>query len=136
MAVWVFERQRHSRQGPAHPGIEHYTGARTGAMVRECLQNSLDAHAGGMVSVEIELNNLPVADFAGGGLAAHMRQAAASELAGDHSAQFTEAASLLDGETVPALVVKDSGTTGTRDSGGGGGVSALEVADRRDRGLR
>ncbi len=108
--------------GPRDRGIEHYTGRRFDSLVRETIQNSLDAQAKrGEVpaKVDFQLEELDVASFNGHELAESVN-ASISELKPKDEAyrrMFRKAAAQLGKATIPALVITDSDTTGVRDDG-------------------
>ena len=103
--------------GPKDRGIEHYTGGRLGSLVRETIQNSLDAqaHPGETpAKVDFQLEELEVASFNGSQLTTAL-QASIAQLKSKDDAyrkMFRKAVGELSRETIPALVITDSGTTG------------------------
>ena len=109
--------------GPRDRGIEHYTGRRFDSLVRETIQNSLDAQAKrgeAPAKVDFHLAELDVASFNGQELA----QAVNASIAGlkpkkdeAYRKMFRKAAAQLDKATIPALVITDSNTTGVCDDG-------------------
>ena len=115
--AWRFQKDPIDDEGFQDAGIEHYTGARDGALYRECVQNSLDAHNGKTVTVEIEVVDMPRGGFSGMQLADRLEWAARSPFAEqDGKALFQSGADLIRAdETVTTLVITDGGTTGTRD---------------------
>ena len=108
--------------GPRDRGIEHYTGRRVDSLVRETIQNSLDVQANpgkSPAKVTFRLEDMDVASFAGSQLAAAI-QACVAELKPKDEAyrkMFQRAVERLSMETIPTLVVTDSGTTGVSDEG-------------------
>ena len=108
--------------GPRDRGIEHYTGRRFESLVRESIQNSLDAQAGpGNVPavVDFQLEDLSVASFNGSELATAIK-ASINELKPKDEAyrkMFGKAGAQLGTDTIPTLVITDRNTTGVEDDG-------------------
>ena len=106
--------------GPRDRGIEHYTGRRLDSLVRETLQNSLDAQDKGVqapVKVDFQIAEIEVALFNGSELAAAINASIADLKPKDdaYRKMFGKAAAQLDKETASALVITDSNTTGVLD---------------------
>ena len=108
--------------GPRDRGIEHYTGQRLSSLVRETLQNSLDAqeHRGQTpANVDFSLADLETASFNGQELAGAINACISALKPKDESYRkmFRKALTQLDKESIPTLVITDSNTTGARDDG-------------------
>ena len=106
--------------GPRDRGIEHYTGRRFGSLVRETVQNSLDAQAkpGQLpAKVEFRLRELKVESFNGSELARAVNSSIDGLKDKDEAYRkmFRKAATQLTRVTIPALVITDCNTTGVRD---------------------
>ena len=105
-------------EGPNDPGISHFTDHRDTNLIRESIQNSLDARAGNEpVRVEFSLEDLPVSDFEGNQLRNILDRAINSPHNDDKGkAQFTNGKWLLnDNRQLLTLCIKDSNTTGAQD---------------------
>lgn len=103
------------------PGVVQFPKLRT--LVREVIQNSVDAAAatGHPVRVTLSLKEIAVADVGGRELRQHLREC--MEWEGNREAPvartfFEQAVRMLDGDSIPALVISDFGTTGLRGSTG------------------
>lgn len=99
------------------PGVVQF--AKLTALVREVIQNSVDAAAlpGQPVRVAFSLSNVPVANIGGLDLRQHLAECMAWK--GNRTppaAQkfFEKAVRMLGGESIPTLVISDFGTTGLR----------------------
>ena len=108
--------------GPRDRGIEHYTGHRLDSLVRETIQNSLDAQAKpGLLpaKVDFRLRELQVSSFNGSELAAALNSSISGLKPKDEAYRkmFRKAVAQLDKDTIPTLVITDSNTTGVRDDG-------------------
>lgn len=108
--------------GPRDRGIEHYTGQRLASLVREILQNSLDAqkHRGRTpAKVDFSLADLETASFNGQDLSSAIDACIAALKPKDESYRkmFGKAITQLDKATIPTLVITDSNTTGAIDDG-------------------
>lgn len=113
-------------EGPIDSGIEHFTGNRDENVIRESIQNSLDARSDaddnrpGPVRVEFSVAPIPSAEIGADQLAAAL-QAAANSPHNDNEAyreQFQNAARRLRGignGSVPCLRIIDSNTSGASD---------------------
>ena len=121
-ANWIFEHnQLGATEGPNDPGIAQFTDDRMGALVRELLQNSIDARAGDApVIVDFEIVDAPIGSLA----IDELRDAIEASIASDandarHRKQFRRGSKLLDtalkSGTIPCLVVTDRNTTGASD---------------------
>ena len=116
--------------GPRDRGIEHYTGQRLDSLVRETIQNSLDAQAKpgeAPAKIEFRVAELGVSSFKGGELAKAI-EASIAELKPKDEAyrkKFRNATKQLDKATVPTLVITDSNTTGVRDDDADNSWAAL-----------
>ena len=112
-------------EGPNNPGISNFSGDRTGALVRESIQNSIDARECGDMPVEVsfQLRELSVASLDLSGL---KRSFQASQkypgLQPRFSNQFKRATTVirkaLKSKQIVSLRIVDSNTTGASDQGG------------------
>ncbi len=105
-------------EGPNDPGISHFTDQRNTNLIRESIQNSLDAKAGSEpVRVEFSLQDLPISDFEGNQLRDILDRAINSPHNDDKGKeQFTNGKWLLnDNRQLLTLCIKDSNTTGAQD---------------------
>ena len=124
-ANWIFEHnQLGATEGPNDPGIAQFTGDRMGALVRELLQNSIDARAGDApVIVDFEIVDAPIASLAIDELRDAIEASIASEASESnddkHREQFRRGSKLLDAAqksgTIQCLAVTDRNTTGASD---------------------
>ena len=108
--------------GPRDRGIEHYTGQRFASLVRETIQNSLDAQAKpGVIParVDFHLENLSVASFNGPELALAVQSSIDVLKPKDQAYRkmFSNAVEQLINLSIPALVITDCNTTGVQDNG-------------------
>lgn len=108
--------------GPRDRGIEQYTGRRLDSLVRETIQNSLDAQEKrGQVPAKIsfQIHQLDVAAFNGAELATALKASVDGLKSKDEAYRkmFTKAANQLGQETISALVVADCNTIGAYDDG-------------------
>lgn len=124
--TWQFPTNEAGQiEGPIDSGIEHFTGNRDENVIRESIQNSLDARPDdnrpAPVRVEFSVAPLPSAEIGADQLAAAL-QAAANSPHNDNESyreQFQNAARRLRGignGSVPCLRIIDSNTSGARDS--------------------
>jgi hypothetical protein len=123
--VWKFpSNDSGESEGPNDAGITHFTSNRLGGVIRESIQNSLDARRGGSqpVKVEISLTSLPPESFAADSLAGSLRAAAHSPHNDDaHKAQFCKGYVLL---------------SPLKPGGGGGGKNPPHYRRQHHRGGR
>lgn len=108
--------------GPRDRGIEQYTGRRLDSLVRETIQNSLDAQekrGQSPAKISFQINELDVASFNGAELDTALKASVDGLKSKDEAYRkmFSKAASQLGKETIPALVIADSNTTGAYDDG-------------------
>ena len=120
---WKFEEnQAAAIEGPAHPGMAHFTGDRETSIIREAIQNSLDAAEApdgtGTVVVNFQHKMLDGDLLATDSLARHIQYAIDSP----HNEEkylpgFERAKDLLGGGGSPieSLCITDSNTTGATD---------------------
>ena len=119
--TWQFPRNdSNETEGPNDGGISHFTANRSANVIRESIQNSLDARhdESKPVLVEIALASLPPASFNADGLLDALDAAVNSKHNDDaHRHQFKEGQGLLrnSGKGVNALCIVDSNTTGAND---------------------
>lgn len=119
--TWQFpSNEFEEHEGFNHAGISHFTDNREINLIRESIQNSLDARAGqAPVKVECSLLDIPPSAFAGGELRQILDWAARSPHNDDKGrAQLDHVKQQLDynwSESVPTLCIKDSNTTGAQD---------------------
>ena len=108
--------------GPRDRGIEQYTGRRLDSLVRETIQNSLDAQEKrGQVPAKIEFQvaELVVTSFNGPELATAVNASIDGLKPKDEAYRkmFRKAADQLEKNTIPVLIITDSNTTGAYDNG-------------------
>ena len=124
--TWSFERNEFLiSEGPNDAGISSFTNNRAGGLVRELLQNSIDARKSEDQPVEVsfEISNLPVDDFDIDGLIMAL-DASCKSLDNDdrHRKQFRRGLNMLRSAKksgyLSALVVTDCNTTGAPDIDG------------------
>ena len=119
--VWQFPlNNSNETEGPNDGGITHFTANRSANVIRESIQNSLDARDDELkpVIVDIALTSLPPASFSADGLLDALAAAIKSKHNDDaHRKQFKEGQSLLRNSVkeVDALCIIDSNTTGAND---------------------
>ena len=106
-------------EGPNDPGISHFTDQRDINLIRESIQNSLDARAGDEpVKVECSLLDVPASAFE----ASQLRDILGYAIGSPHNddkgrEQFNRGARLLDyNRQLITLCIKDSSTTGADDA--------------------
>ena len=123
--IWQFPRNdSNETEGPNDGGISHFTSNRLGNVIRESIQNSLDARADQdkPVRVEIGLTALSRESFAADSLERSLLAAASSPHNDDaHSRQFKNGRNSLvrklgGGGGVATLRITDSNTTGANDN--------------------
>ena len=106
-------------EGPNDPGISHFTDHRDVNLIRESIQNSLDARAGDApVKVECSLLDVPASAFEAEQLRVILGYAISSPHNDDKGRdQFNRGARLLDyNRQLTTLCIKDSNTTGADDA--------------------
>ena len=119
--TWQFpSNEFDEHEGFNHAGISHFTDNREINLIRESIQNSLDARAGqAPVKVECSLLDIPPSAFAGGELRQILDWVARSPHNDDKGReQLNRVKQQLDynwSESVPTLCIKDSNTTGAQD---------------------
>lgn len=117
--IWQFPRNEVEEiEGFNNAGISHFTDNRESNLIRESIQNSLDARAGqAPVKVECSLRDIPLSAFAGGELRQILGWAIQSPHNDDKGReQFEIGKRLLDyNDRLITLCIKDSNTTGARD---------------------
>ena len=109
-------------EGPNDPGITHFMNDREESIIRETIQNSLDAQADTArpVNVNFDHHKIPAAYFGAADLARALRAAANSTHLNDdeYAAQFERGAKALNrigGGSLDCLRIVDSNTTGADD---------------------
>ena len=125
--VWQFPRNdSNETEGPNDGGISHFTSNRLGNVIRESIQNSLDARADQSrpVRVEIALTTLLRESFAADSLERSLLAAANSPHNDQpHSQQFRKGRDLLlQNGGIETLRITDSNTTGADDNPREGGA--------------
>ena len=112
-------------EGPNNAGISGFTDDRTGGLVREVLQNSMDARASNIQPVEVsfQVEELPTPDLDLAGLKRAMSASRKSLAIDDrHNEQFQRGIRTLNSAVrkgaVVALSIADSNTTGASDKNG------------------
>ena len=121
--LWKFpSNEANEIEGPNDPGITHFMGQREESIIRESVQNSLDAqrNAGSPVQVALSLEKVATSLFDGSGLAGAIRAAADSTHYDDdaYRKQFERGYRLLRRVgvgSVDCLRIIDSNTTGADD---------------------
>ena len=123
---WVFAPNELSEvEGPNNSGIRTFTQDRSGSLVRELLQNSIDARLPGDQPVETTFNlvDLSIDNLDLKGLRLSLQAAIKSDDNDDrHRKQFKRGLEVIKKaikqRTISALVVTDSNTTGAPDTDG------------------
>ena len=108
--------------GPRNSGIENYTGNRSNSLVREIIQNSLDARlptASGPARVTFRVEELDTADFSGAQLKTAIQACVDALKSKDEPYRkvFRNAARQLEAARIPSLIITDSNTKGVVDNG-------------------
>ena len=124
--AWKFEKNEiDESEGPNDSGISSFTGDRAGGLVREVLQNSIDARRSPDKPVEVsfEIAKIPVDDFDIDGIMRSLEAACDSEDNDErHRKQFRRGLRALRSAkktgTLNSLVITDSNTTGASDKYG------------------
>ena len=127
-ARWAFApNEMREVEGPNNAGISAFTSDRAGSLVRELLQNSMDAREDRSkpVIVSFTLENLPADGLDLDGLRLSLEAAIDSDDNDErHKKQFRRGLSVLKdairNRAVPALAITDSNTTGAPDTDGDG----------------
>ena len=123
---WQFEQNLNDvSEGPNNAGIASFTGDRAGGLVREMLQNSIDARDSESCPVEVQFRTveIDVNAFDMPGLFGALNASIKSEDNDErHRKQFKRGLRLFqkakkDG-SLPALVILDSNTVGATDIDG------------------
>ena len=119
---WVFpDNPAREIDGPNDGRIVHFKGDRARSVVREAVQNSLDAAASGEETVEVSLSldELEPTLFGGASLREALQAAADSDDNDDaHQSLFRRGGELLAaGGPIPCLRISDRNTTGAADEG-------------------
>ena len=118
---WQFPRNdSNETEGPNDGGITHFTANRSANVIRESMQNSLDARAdeSNPVIVKIDLTALPPESLNLKGLVRALSAAIKSKHNDDaHRQQFQRGIDLLQDKTsgIDTLRIIDSNTTGASD---------------------
>ena len=119
--IWRFpHNDSNETEGPNDGGISHFTSNRMANVIRECIQNSLDARADQSrpVKVAIDLTTLSPESFAAESLKRSLLAAVASPHNDTpHKKQFEQGAEFLRQARagVKTLKITDSNTTGADD---------------------
>ncbi len=121
--TWQFQNNEADEiEGPNDPGITHFIGNREESLVREAIQNSLDARDNPALPVKVafEPRTIPTADFGASELSLRLKAAADSTHNDDdeYIKQFTRGARLLNrtgNGSVDCLRIIDSNTLGATD---------------------
>lgn len=120
--IWRFpHNDSNETEGPNDGGISHFTSNRMANVIRECIQNSLDARddQSRPVKVEIDLTTLSPESFAAESLKRSLLAAVASpHNDAPHKRQFEQGAEFLRRARagIKALKITDSNTTGADDN--------------------
>ena len=117
--IWQFPSNEVGEiEGPNNAGISHFADQRDTNLVRESIQNSLDAKAGiEPVRVEFSLTDLPATAFEAGRLRDILGYSVDSPHNDENgSEQFDRARWLLnDNRQIRTICITDSNTTGAQD---------------------
>lgn len=121
--TWQFSaNDANEIEGPNDPGITHFMNDREESIIRESIQNSLDARAdtGRPVRVNFDHHKISTASFGADDLAASLNAAAVSPHLNDaeYAEQFKQGARHLSrnsGGSLNCLRIVDSNTTGADD---------------------
>ena len=121
--TWQFQNNEADEiEGPNDPGITHFIGNREESLVREAIQNSLDARANPALPVKVafEPRKIPTADFGASELSLRLKASADSTHNDDdeYIKQFTRGARQLNrtgNGSVDCLRIVDSNTLGATD---------------------
>ena len=119
--AWEFPpNDSNETEGPNDGGITHFTANRSANVIRECIQNSLDAQKdeSSPVRVRIQLISLPRESFNAEGLMIALGAAVSSKHNDEaHRKQFQRGQNFLKGTSkgVDTLTIIDSNTTGASD---------------------
>ena len=124
--LWRFgNNDTQESEGPNNPGIANFTDDRIGGLVREVLQNSIDAKANPdkRVEVSFQVQELPVDDLDLPGLKRALDASRQSQAIDDrHKQQFQRGLQAVNGAiksgVITALNITDSNTTGASDKKG------------------
>ena len=106
--------------GPRDRGIEQYTARRLESLVRETIQNSLDAQekrGETPAKIAFQTSDVPVASFNGTELAKAIKASieGLKSTDGAYRKMLENAEKQLRKASIPTLVIADSGTTGAHD---------------------
>ena len=118
---WLFPKNdSNETEGPNDAGITHFTNNRSANVIRESIQNSLDARGDESkpVSVQIELGDLKPSSFAVEELIEALEASSVSNHNDNaHSEQFKKGKELLrkSKNSIKALSITDFNTTGATD---------------------
>ena len=123
---WKFgNNDTHEVEGPNNPGIANFADDRVGGLVREIIQNSIDAKASKTEPVEVSLRveGLPVENLDLPGLKRAVIASRKSDAIDErHKAQFGRAVKTLNSASrshnIVALTITDSNTLGAPDEKG------------------
>ncbi len=123
---WQFEQNQNDvSEGPNNAGIASFTGDRAGSLVREMLQNSIDARDSHSDPVEVKFDfiDLPTDAFDIDKLYDALGASIKSEDNDDrHRKQFKRGLRLLQkakkDKSLPTLIISDSNTVGATDIDG------------------
>lgn len=124
---WVFlPNEAREIEGPRYPGITTFMGSPRDSVIREAIQNSLDAHdeaAAAPVEVAFSIVRLDPASFGGASLVQALQAAIASPQNDEpHRVRFRRGLKLLKaalstrGAGVPCLRISEENTTGADDT--------------------
>ena len=118
--TWQFPRnEAGEHEGPNDAGITHFMNSRKDSVIRETIQNSLDARLDLLkpVKVKFEISQRAPSDFAVPSLIEALNAAVQSPDNDDaHRAQFQRGIKLLTrGGSIQCLSITDSNTTGADD---------------------
>ena len=121
LAQWIFPPTGGGmEQGFIHSGNEHFRHNPIGNLVRESIQNSLDAHDLGLppVVVRIQQCTVPRSDIGADQLKGHLQQALKrAKMKGqtDGTQAYNHSLELIDLPNIPSLLISDENTTGLRN---------------------
>ena len=119
---WKFDKNRVGEpEGPQHPGMTNFAGDRATAIIREAIQNSLDAKDPGKegpVVVSFQRRMLNKSLLAADSLRQRLQYAVKSDdNADEYRSTFEQAIALVGGggSEIVSLCIADSNTTGASD---------------------
>ena len=103
--------------GYNNAGAEHFKQDPIGKLVRETIQNSLDAHEDGLGAVGVNIRQCHIAreDIGAASLKLHLQQALARMVENrqkEGQEDYRQALKIIEQPTIPCLAIIDRNTTG------------------------